>query len=225
MTEKNTELATSYKTSSLAAMSSMIPETLTEMREFALMVSKANIIPYALKDQPSDVLIVLLTGHQHGLSPIQSLSSIHVIEGRAAMSADLLQAICLRETSVCEYFDIIETSNEVATYEAKRKGRQPIRMSFTIADAKAAGVFELTAKGKKRLNWYHNPADMLRARCKSKLARAMFPDLVLGLYTPDELEDIRAAEVVVTASPVVVTEAEPFDLDTGEVAEPPRDRI
>ena len=32
---------------------------------------------------------------------------------------------------------------------------------------------------------------MLRARCKSELARLEYPDLLAGLYTPEELRDAK----------------------------------
>jgi hypothetical protein len=52
-------------------------------------------------------------------------------------------------------------------------------MSFTTADAQRAGL--------NGDNWRKYPAAMLRARCLSAICRAVFPDLCLGLYDPDEL--------------------------------------
>jgi hypothetical protein len=217
MTEENTQIATTQQPSSLATMQGLTPQTLNEAKDFAVMLAKSGLLPKPLRGQPSDVLVILLTGAAHDLSPMQAISAIHVIEGRASLAADLLVALCLR-SPVCEYFDLVETTDEKATYQTKRRGREPVTLSYTADQAKKAGVMN-------RDNWAKHTADMLRHRCSSKLARAVFPDVIQGLYTPDELEDIRAAEVVVTSSPVVVAEAEPFDLDTGEVAEPPRDRI
>jgi hypothetical protein len=36
-----------------------------------------------------------------------------------------------------------------------------------------------------------NPTDMLVARATSRLARMVYPDLLAGLYTPEELAEIR----------------------------------
>ena len=35
------------------------------------------------------------------------------------------------------------------------------------------------------------PKQMLRARAKSELARLEYPDLLAGLYTPEELRDAK----------------------------------
>ena len=43
--------------------------------------------------------------------------------------------------------------------------------------------------GKKPSPWHTMPDKMLRARAKSELARLEYPDLLAGLYTPEELRD------------------------------------
>jgi hypothetical protein len=39
--------------------------------------------------------------------------------------------------------------------------------------------------------WGRNPTDMLVARASARLARMVYPDLLAGLYTPEELAEIR----------------------------------
>ena len=39
--------------------------------------------------------------------------------------------------------------------------------------------------------WHRMPDKMLRARAKSELARLEYPDLLAGLYTPEELKDAK----------------------------------
>jgi hypothetical protein len=43
-----------------------------------------------------------------------------------------------------------------------------------------------------RQNWKAHPAAMLRARCAAALARAVYPDLLLGVYEESEGEEIVA---------------------------------
>jgi RecT family len=50
-----------------------------------------------------------------------------------------------------------------------------------MADAKRAQV-----TGKPI--WSQYPAQMLRHRCSADLAREVYPDVVLGLYTPEEMD-------------------------------------
>jgi hypothetical protein len=130
-------------------------------------------------------MVVLLTGMELGLGPAQALRSIHVVEGKPTLSAQLMVALCKSRRDVCAYFTCVETTNDVATYETQRVGEpRAVRMSFSMEDAKRAGV---AGKG----NWQKFPAAMLRARCSSLLARDCYPDLLSNLYDPDELEPAR----------------------------------
>ena len=73
----------------------------------------------------------------------------------------------------------------------KRKGDpDPISLSYTIDQAEQAGLLKPTRSGKPS-NWQKMPRQMLRARAKSELARLVYPDLLAGLYTPDELRDAK----------------------------------
>jgi hypothetical protein len=63
------------------------------------------------------------------------------------------------------------------------------------------------------------PSDMLRARCSSALARAVYPDAVGGLYNSDELpEVVQAAPSTRVAQKVSTALAAPVRRDTVEVA-------
>jgi hypothetical protein len=163
------------------------PANLSQASELANMLAKSSLLPTALRGKPEDVLVTMLTGRELGLSTMQSIRGISVIEGKGTLNADLKVGLVLSHPEVCLYFQLIESTDEKATYETHRKGNQtPTRMSFTIEQAKKAGLV-----GKS--NWQKYQAAMLRARCSSALATAIYPDLVAGIYTDDEADDIRAS--------------------------------
>lgn len=164
------------------ALATMEASSMTGAMQTARTLAQSQLIPRALQGKPADVLVVLLTGRELGLGPMQALRSVHVIDGKAVLSADLVVALCLRDRTVCEWFRLVASDDKLATYEAKRVGApEPTRMSFTMEQAKQANLV-----GKQ--NWRTFPAAMLRARCAVALARAVFPDLAMGVYDPDELE-------------------------------------
>ncbi len=167
---------------------------LSETKELVRDLSASTLIPAALKKTPADILLVILTGQELGLAPLQSLRSIHVIDGKPSMSADLMGSLCMRHAA-CEYLTMTESTDKVATYEAKRRGvPKPVVLSFTSEQAKVAG---LTGKG----NWAKYPAAMLRARCLSAICRAVFPDAVGGIYDSDSGE-IEARPVPASVTPI-----------------------
>ncbi len=142
----------------------------------------AELLPKHLRGKPADLMLIMLTGQELGLGPMQAIRSIHVIEGKPTLSADLMAAQAMR-SPVCIYLRPVVSTPERATYETLRKGwPEPMAMSFTIEEAKAAG---LASKD----NWRKFPAAMLRARCIAALVRAAYPDLMMGIYDPDELDD------------------------------------
>lgn len=149
--------------------------------------------------RPEEAAVILLTGRELGLAPMQSLRGIHVVQGRPVLSADLMVAI-VRRSGLCASWRTIESTPDTCTIETRREGEtEAARKTWTTADAARAG---LTAKGG---NWKAYPAQMLRHRCASDLAREVYPDVVLGLYDPDEL---GAVEPRSTLDAVVVEPVE-----------------
>ena len=130
---------------------------------------------------------VLLKGHELGFTPMAAAGSIAIIKGKVSLSADATVALCKRSPA-CLYLRLVESTEEVATYETQRHGDpSPTSLSYTIAQAKTAG---LTGSQTWRA---HAPA-MLRARCGAAIARAVYPDLVAGIYDPDEVAEIVRSE-------------------------------
>jgi hypothetical protein len=126
---------------------------------------------------------VLLKGHELGFSPMASAGSISIIKGKVSLSADATIALCKRSPA-CLFLRLLASTEEVATYETQRSGDpSPTVLSYTIAQASKAG---LTGSQTWRA---HAPA-MLRARCGAAIARAVYPDLVAGIYDPDEMAEI-----------------------------------
>jgi len=145
---------------------------------------------------------VLLKGHELGFSPMASAGSISIIKGKVSLSADATIALCKRSPA-CLYLRLTASTEEIATYETQRHGDpSPTVLSYTIAQASKAG---LTGSQTWRA---HAPA-MLRARCGAAIGRAVYPDLVAGIYDPDEMAEIVRHDPPVRALP----EASPVALE------------
>jgi len=186
------------------------------MMKLSELLAKSNLVPDALKGKHADIYLVLLKGNELGLRPIQSLSNINVIKGKTAESSSLLVALC-QQSPECEYFVRVDNEDPKfdlleATYETKRRGHpRPQRWTFTVQDAGRQGLIN-------KDNWKRMPKEMLRARAKASLARDVYPDVVGGLYTPDEVESFD----VPTPAPVHVRVVEPLPVhpDQGSAAPP-----
>jgi hypothetical protein len=126
-------------------------------------------------------MTAVLAGRELGLSAMASLRGIHMIEGKAALSASLMVALILQR-GIVEYFEMESGDDKSCTFVALRKGaRKEQRITHTIEMAQRAGLV------KPNSNWVKVPEDMLAARASSRLARLVAPDVLFGLYTPEEL--------------------------------------
>ena len=175
------------------------PTSLSEALHVSQVLVASRLLPRAIQT-PEAAFAVIATGRELGLSAMQALRAIHIVEGKPTLSADLMVALVKRSPE-CSFFRMVESTGERATYETQRRGEpSPTRLSFTMDEARASGAAS-------KDNWRKYAAAMLRARASSGLARAVYPDLVLGVYDPDEL-DVRdvtpPSAVTVSAERVAV---------------------
>jgi hypothetical protein len=153
----------------------------TEIRGLSKEIALSQLLPQALRNKPADVMAILLTGKELGLQPMQAIRGIHIISGKASMSADLMGAL-VKQSPVCDFLTLVESTAKVATYRTKRKGEPgETAMSFTLEQAEAAKLLGND-------NWKKYPEAMLRARCLASICRAVYPDVCLGIYDSDSGE-------------------------------------
>lgn len=145
-------------------------------------LARSSLLPTAVRGKPADLAVILVTGQELGLSPMQALRGLHVVEGRPVLAAELLVGL-VKKHPACRYFRLVESTDARAVYETHRGGEpEPTRMEWTIKQAQQAGLGG-------RHNWKAHPAAMLRARASAALARAVYPDVAMGIYDTDEALD------------------------------------
>jgi hypothetical protein len=164
---------------------SIQPQNFAECVQCAEWFAAANM--FNVKT-PAAALMILMTGLELGLSAAQSMRSIYVIEGRTSLSADLISGLSISRRDVCEYFRVVESNEQRAIYVTKRRGDPEVSYTYTIEMATAANLLG-------KANWKANRSAMLRARCSASLGRMVYPDMLMGLYIPDEDEEIAKARL------------------------------
>lgn len=154
----------------------------------ATMLSKSKVIPYHLQGEAkvADVFAILVMGMELGLKPMQALNSIHVIQGRATLSAQLMLSIVKRR---CPDFRLSikitgDQANPVVNVKGTRHGGD--EEFVTTWDMNRAATLGLIGKD----NWKKQPLTMLQWRATSEVCRFLAPEAVLGIYTEDEAQDI-----------------------------------
>lgn len=166
----------------------MMPAAASEMMGLAKVCELLVKSSFCGVKKPEDALWIVATGHSLGIDPVTSLRGIHVISGKPVLSADLMAAVAMRHPD-CLCLQVVEMTPLKATVKVQRRGwSEPTLVSFSVEDAKNAGLLN-------NPTWKKYPADMCKARAIARAARAAFPDALLGVYVEGELDEPQAATV------------------------------
>ena len=181
------------------------PQTFNELLQFANMAAKSSMVPTAFRGKPEDIMLAVQMGSELGLSPMQAIQNVAVINGRPSVWGDAMPGLC-RASPLCE--DIIERmegegDTQTAVCIAKRRGAEPVIGKFSVGDAKKAALWG------KQGPWTQYPSRMLQMRARSFALRDAFPDVLKGLIAAEEAEDMPTGNGTVFNGPVIDAHAEP----------------
>ena len=187
------------------------PQTFDQLKIFADMAAKSSLVPKDYQGRPENIMLAVQMGSEIGLAPMQALQNIAVINGRPAVWGDAMLALvkCHPEFESVQESIEGEGDKRVAVCTVIRRGQPPVVSRFSVADAKAAGLWA------KAGPWQQYPARMLQMRARGFAIRDSFPDALKGLISAEEAADIprtpdRASGRVIDAS------AEAVEVDAPE---------
>lgn len=155
---------------------------------------KSGLLPQTI-NTPEKAFIIALKGQELKLPITQAWSSINVINGKPAISSELMRALIFRDCPGAK-IEILEHTNQKCKMRFIRPNQEPYESEFTIQDAQQAGLTSPT--------WQKYTKALLLARATSQGARAVFSDILMGCsYTPEELgAEVDDSEVITTTREV-----------------------
>ncbi len=171
------------------------PEGLNQLVRFAdLMAQSKATVPAHLAGKPSDCLAVTMQAAQWGMNPFAVAQKTHVVNGALGYEAQLVNAVVsssnLLATRLNYRWDgdwskvngkTDKSPNLTVTVWATLKGEdEPRTLKISMAQA---GV-------RNSPLWEQDPRQQLAYLCTKRWARLHAPDVLLGVYTPDELAEI-----------------------------------
>lgn len=181
---------------SLGRHCALVPTSMAEAMRLAEIMARAKLIPDHLRDA-GDCLMVVMQAQRWGLDPFAVAQCTSIVHGRLCYEGKLVAA-AMYATGAVDGRLRYEFSGTGAGRTVKVTGR-PHGSTF---DQEVVGsVLDWQTSND---NWKKIPDDMLVYRGTRQWARRYAPQAMLGVNTPDEVEDAPAA-VTVTVQPEPVT--------------------
>lgn len=179
------------------------PTNFTQLLDACKILVASKILPKEI-DTPEKAAVVVLTGRELGLRMMASTRSIYIVNGKPSLSAQMMLSLAYG-TKELEDIEISETgAGESASciVTVKRKGKKPYRYTFSVDMAKKMQKYQN--------EWLKQPENMCKQRAISGNLRVTFPDAILGMYTPEEVQSIDVDEAVETKPEI--TMPKPLDM-------------
>lgn len=191
------QLAQHEQANSSATTGALLLNTnnLEQMYRAAEMMSSARVtLPKHLAGSPGDCLAIMMQAMQWGMNPFAVAQKTHLVNGTLGYEAQLVNAVVSSSSLLASRIDYefegdwkdvkgkTDKSDSLAvTVSATLRGeQQPRCLRVSMAQA---GV-------RNSPNWESDPRQQLAYLATKKWARLHAPDVLLGVYTPDELATV-----------------------------------
>lgn len=193
-----------------ARVQALIPTSWAGIANLANVVFASGLAPSDLSS-PQKVAMILMQGLELGFPPMASLQRIALIKGKTTIWGDAALAL-IYSRNVAEFIEERfegEGDKLVAVCTTKRRGYpSAVERTFSVEDAIRADLWDSRpkvtkswwnkAQGKREWSkeetpndssWYRFPRRMLQMRARGFCLRDVYPDILMGLYLREELDD------------------------------------
>jgi len=161
--------------------------------------SKSTIVPKEYQGNAANCLIALEMANRLGSGPMMVMQNLHVINGRPGWSSQFIIAMINNsgryKTELQYEIKGAGDDMECYAYAFDRNGRKVTGPVITMKLAKAEGW--LDRNGSK---WKTMPEVMIRYRAATFFGRLNTPDLIMGIYSTDEVVEIASDQYAVIDS-------------------------
>ncbi|MFA7819344.1 RecT family recombinase [Aeromonas dhakensis] len=193
------------------------------------MVSLANImatgkatIPQEYRNSPGDCLAVVMQAVQWGMNPFAVAQKTHFVSGKIGYEAQLVNAVITalaptRDRLHFEWFG--DWSKVIGKFDIKKNqdGKECRQPGWSLKDEEGLGIkvwatikgedeprmlelYLAQARTRNSTLWADDPRQQLAYLATKRWARLYCPDVIMGVYTPDEFEGERVERDVTPPS-------------------------
>jgi hypothetical protein len=183
--------------------SGLIPQNIADAMRLAEMMAKGKMVPEHLRN-PSDMLMVIEQACRWGMSPFAVAQCTAIVRGRISYEGKLVSAAINASGVLQGRLDYVfsgEGATRAVTARGTMRGEdKPREVVVTLASAKTDNE-----------HWKKSPDQMLSYHAARVWARRHAPEVMLGVYSPEEFPADGARDTFAgptiehTAAPVAST--------------------
>jgi hypothetical protein len=170
-------------------------EVFDQMARAAAMMAKTDIIPQNYRGKPENCFVAIEMASRMGVSPLMVMQNLYVVQGKPSWSGQAATAMLKNSPefrNVKHVYTGDKGKDSWGCYvEAERVpgGEVVTGPEVTISMAKAEGWYSKTGS-----KWQTMPELMLAYRASAFFARVHSPELLMGMQTREEVEDVSKPE-------------------------------
>lgn len=225
----NTQIAEYGNQQTAVAPQGMGQNLTLDVASMNSMVSLANImatgkatIPQEYRNSPGDCLAVVMQAVQWGMNPFAVAQKTHFVSGKIGYEAQLVNAVitALAPTKDRLHFDWFgDWSKVIGKFDIKKnqEGKEYRQPGWSLKDEEGLGIkvwatikgedeprmlelYLAQARTRNSTLWADDPRQQLAYLATKRWARLYCPDVIMGVYTPDEFEGERVERDVTPPS-------------------------
>jgi hypothetical protein len=139
--------------------------------------------------KPEQGMVLAMQCLAEGKAPLELAKTYHIIEGKLTMRADAMLGRYLTTGGKVKW--LVRSDVEVRAIWSK--DGNDVEIASTLEEFKNNGI-AMSAKGGLKDNWRKFPKQMLTARNVSEAVRLLAPQIISGIYTPEEVSDFSSQD-------------------------------
>lgn len=189
------------------------PQTLANMQRMAETMASARItIPKHLAGSPGDCLAIVMQAAQWQMNPFAVAQKTHIVNGALGYEAQLVNAVVSSSPLLASRISYEWEGDWTGVNgKADKSDARAVLVSATLRGEVRPRTLRVSMAqvGEVRNSplWVSDPRQQLAYLATKRWARLHAPDVMLGVYTVDELEESREraigqAEIVPNGQPV-----------------------
>ena len=169
------------------------PDQFEHIWRVAKAYAESEMVPEVFRKKVADCAIVVALAWRHKADPLMFFQHMYPIKGKPGMDAQLAIAIANASGRF-----IGPITHELERDDAGRAiactASVVLRETAQVVTGSRVGIEMVASEGWGAQKWKNMPDHMFRFRSSVFMLREYFPELLMGMYSTDELEDIAAPE-------------------------------